>query len=59
MTKDERYKILRTRYARDRGRAILDEIVTLIENVAGQDAAGVSAAEPSAAVATEQTAPHA
>lgn len=54
MTKDERYKVLRTRYARDRGRAIMDEIVTLIENVATQDAVGASAA-----TATEQAAPQA
>jgi hypothetical protein len=49
MTKEERYKALRTRYARDRGRAIMDEIVAMIEAVAAQDAAG--------AIATSHAAP--
>lgn len=40
MSKDERYKVLRSRYARDRGRAIMEEIVSLIERVAVQDAVG-------------------
>lgn len=51
MTKEERYKILRTRYARDRGLAIMDEIVTLIESVAAQEPVGASTA-----AATEQAA---
>lgn len=34
MTKDDRYKVLRTRYARDRGRAIMDELTTMIEGAA-------------------------
>lgn len=34
MTKDDRYKVLRTRYARDRGRAIMEELTTMIESTA-------------------------
>ena len=37
--KDARYKELRTRYSRDRGRAILSEITTMIEWVGAQDSA--------------------
>ncbi len=58
MTKDERYKVLRTRYARDRGRAIMDEIVALIERAAAQEPVGASVATPAAAVATGQSADH-
>lgn len=50
MTKDERYKVLRTRYARDRGRAIMEELTAMIERAAAQssdarasDAAAVQA----------------
>lgn len=43
MTKDDRYKVLRTRYARDRGRAIMDELTTMIERAAqAMDAAEAS-----------------
>ena len=49
MTKDERYKVLRTRYARDRGRAIMHEIAAMIEAAAAQD--------PLHADATAQAAP--
>ena len=35
MTKDERYRHVRTWYARDRGRTTLNEIVSLIERAAG------------------------
>lgn len=38
LNKDARYKELRLRYSRDRGRAILDEITAMIEWVAAQDA---------------------
>lgn len=38
LSKDARYKELRLRYSRDRGRAILDEITAMIEWVAAQDA---------------------
>jgi len=38
LSKDERYKELRVRYSRDRGRAILDEITAMIEWAAAQDA---------------------
>jgi hypothetical protein len=51
MTKDERYKVLRTRYARDRGRAIMDEIVAMIEAVAARDAAAAQDAVAAAATA--------
>jgi thiol-disulfide isomerase/thioredoxin len=36
LEKDERYKQVRTWYARDRGRAILAEVVGLLEGVAGR-----------------------
>lgn len=36
LTKDERYKELRIRYSRDRGRSILEEITAMIESAAGQ-----------------------
>ena len=39
MPKDERYKVLRTRYARDRGRAIMEELTAMIERAAGQPSA--------------------
>lgn len=39
LTKDERYKQLRIRYSRDRGRTILDEITTMIESIATEDLA--------------------
>ena len=39
LSKDARYKELRVRYSRDRGRAILDEITAMIESVAAQDTA--------------------
>ncbi|MCE9601316.1 MAG: thioredoxin family protein [Gemmatimonadetes bacterium] len=39
LSKDARYKELRIRYSRDRGRAILDEITAMIEFAASQDAA--------------------
>ncbi len=42
LSKDERYKELRIRYSRDRGRSILDEITTMIESVAAQDAGASS-----------------
>lgn len=51
MTKDERYKVLRTRYARDRGRAIMEEITAMIESAAQEPTgagAGSTAATPSA-----------
>jgi hypothetical protein len=51
MTKDERYKVLRTRYARDRGRAIMHEIVAMIEAVAARDAAAAQDAVAAAATA--------
>ncbi len=35
--KDARYKELRLRYSRDRGRAIMDEITAMIESVAAED----------------------
>jgi len=44
LPKDERYKVLRTRYARDRGRAILEELTAMIERAAAQ--------APEAALAT-------
>ena len=47
--KDERYKILRTRYARDRGRAILEEITAMIEGVAQSEAAFAESATAHAA----------
>lgn len=43
LTKDERYKQLRIRYSRDRGRTILDEITTMIESVAAEDVAQADA----------------
>jgi arginase family enzyme len=39
LTKDERYKELRLRYARDRGRAIMEEVTTMIERAAAQRSA--------------------
>ena len=39
LEKDERYKHVRTWYARDRGRTTLDEVVTLLERAARRDAA--------------------
>jgi len=39
LEKDERYKHIRTWYARDRGRTTLDEVVSLLERAARQDAA--------------------
>jgi hypothetical protein len=39
LTKDERYKELRIRYSRDRGRTILEEITTMIESIAAEDRA--------------------
>ena len=39
LTKDARYKELRIRYSRDRGRSILEEITTMIEAAAAQVAA--------------------
>ena len=61
LTKDERYKELRIRYSRDRGRTILDEITTMIEWVASKDAdqdAGASddASGSGSAVASTQAA---
>lgn len=49
MTKDERYKVLRTHYARDRGRAILEELTALTERVSAQAAGAGSAATTSSA----------
>ena len=43
LTKDERYKQLRVRYARDRGRSIMEELTVMIEHAAAQDARAVSA----------------
>jgi hypothetical protein len=43
LTKDERYKELRIRYSRDRGRTMLDEITTMIESIAAEDLAQVGA----------------
>jgi hypothetical protein len=43
MTKDERYKVLRTRYARDRGKAIMGELVAMIEAAAAQETVVASA----------------
>ncbi len=37
LTSDERYKELRTRYARDRGRSILEEITSMLESVAASN----------------------
>jgi hypothetical protein len=49
LSKDARYKELRIRYSRDRGRAILDEITSMIEFAAAQDAApGAPQAAPAA-----------
>ncbi len=39
LTKNERYKELRRWYARDRGRTLLEELTSMIERVAAQDAA--------------------
>ena len=35
LSKDERYKELRLRYARDRGRSIMEELTSMIESAAG------------------------
>lgn len=43
LPKPERYKELRVRYARDRGRSIMEELTALIERVATQDARTLSA----------------
>lgn len=51
MTKEERYKVLRARYARDRGRAILEEITALIERVAAQDGGFVDCSDSATAYA--------
>lgn len=50
LTKDERYKELRIRYSRDRGRSILDEITAMIESVASADAAQLAASSEAAIV---------
>jgi ADP-heptose:LPS heptosyltransferase len=39
MEKDERYRYVRTWYARDRGRTTLDEVVTLLARAAERDVA--------------------
>lgn len=46
MTKDDRYKELRTRYARDRGRAIAEELTAIIEAAAEDAATQADAAAP-------------
>ena len=46
MSKDDRYKALRTRYARDRGRSIMEELTAMIESAAH---AMDDAAEPATA----------
>ena len=51
LTKVERYKQLRTRYARDRGRTLMGEITQMIESVAAQDASAASATAQAAAQA--------
>jgi hypothetical protein len=43
LAKDERYKEMRVRYARDRGRAIMEELTVMIERAAAQDASRDSA----------------
>jgi len=50
MSKEEQYKVLRTRTVRDRGRSILEEITAMIEETARQDEVGASVvATPQAA----------
>ena len=51
LSKAERYKALRSRYARDRGRTILEELTAMIERVAGRRAAQLSAAQEGSASA--------
>lgn len=48
LSKDERYKELRVRYARDRGRAIMEELTTMIEAAAADGATGQAASAPPA-----------
>lgn len=48
MAKPERYRELRIRYARDRGRTTMEEIVQLIEQAAAQDASAPSPTESAA-----------
>ena len=43
LAKPERYKELRVRYARDRGRSMMEELTALIERAAAQDASTLSA----------------
>jgi hypothetical protein len=53
LPKDERYKELRTRYARDRGRTIMEELTGIMERIAAQDiAAQDTAAQGTAAQGT-------
>lgn len=43
LSKDERYKELRVRYARDRGRSVMEELTTMIEAASADDATGQAA----------------